>query len=189
MEIVTKKIREMERAAYNPRVTLRPGDIEYENLQRSITDYGLIIPVIWNRKTNRVVSGHQRLTVLENLGEKLVDVSVVDLDEMQEKQLVVALNKIEGKWDDEKLSELVKELGVYAPLTGLSQAEIALLSSDIEEVIDSDRVDEENEGVEGIYNITLTFDMADKADITDYIRENGKTPLVEAMLDKMRERM
>ena len=71
----------------------------------------MIIPVIWNKRTNRVVGGHQRLTVLENEGEVEVDVSVVDLDETQEKQLNIALNKIEGGWDDEKLAELLMELG------------------------------------------------------------------------------
>lgn len=118
MEIIRKKIREMDRATYNPRVDLMPGDTEYENLRRSIKTYGLIIPVIWNERTNRVVGGHQRLTVLENEGETEVDVSVVDLDETQEKQLNVALNKVEGGWDEEKLGELLAELGEDATLTG-----------------------------------------------------------------------
>jgi ParB-like chromosome segregation protein Spo0J len=111
MQIERKKIRDMDRAAYNPRIELIPGDTEYENLRRSITTYGLIIPVVWNKRTNRVVGGHQRLTVLENEGETEVDVSVVDLDETQERQLNVALNKVEGGWDEEKLGDLLAELG------------------------------------------------------------------------------
>lgn len=90
MRIVRKKISDMERATYNPRIDLIPGDMEYENLRRSIKTYGMIIPVVWNERTNRVVGGHQRLTVLENEGETEVDVSVVDLDETQERQLNVA---------------------------------------------------------------------------------------------------
>lgn len=81
MQIERKKISDMERATYNPRIDLIPGDMEYENLRRSIKTYGMIIPVVWNERTNRVVGGHQRLTVLENEGETEVDVSVVDLDE------------------------------------------------------------------------------------------------------------
>ena len=106
MQIVRKKISDMERATYNPRIDLIPGDMEYENLRRSIKTYGMIIPVVWNERTNRVVGGHQRLTVLENEGETEVDVSVVDLDETQERQLNVALNKVEGGWDNDKLAEL-----------------------------------------------------------------------------------
>ena len=111
MQIVRKKISDMERATYNPRIDLIPGDMEYENLRRSIKSYGMIIPVVWNERTNRVVGGHQRLTVLENEGETEVDVSVVDLDETQERQLNVALNKVEGGWDNDKLAELLTELG------------------------------------------------------------------------------
>ena len=113
MEIVRKKIADMDRAAYNPRRDLIPGDTEYENLRRSIITYGMIIPVVWNKQTNRVVGGHQRLTVLENEGETEADVSVVDLDETQERQLNVALNKIEGGWDEEKLGLLLAELGQF----------------------------------------------------------------------------
>lgn len=46
MQIERKKIRDMDRAAYNLRIELIPGDTEYENLRRSITTYGLIIPVV-----------------------------------------------------------------------------------------------------------------------------------------------
>ena len=55
MQILRKKISDMERATYNPRIDLIPGDMEYENLRRSIKTYGMIIPVIWNKRTNRVV--------------------------------------------------------------------------------------------------------------------------------------
>ena len=135
MQIERKKIRDMDRAAYNPRIDLIPGDTEYENLRRSIITYGMIIPVVWNERTNRVVGGHQRLTVLENEGETETDVSVVDLDETQERQLNVALNKIEGGWDDEKLGQLLAELGDDAPLTGFTQAEIDSLTNDINSLI------------------------------------------------------
>lgn len=97
MLIERKKIRELNRATYNPRIDLMPGDSEYENLRQSILKYGVVIPVIWNKRTNNVIGGHQRLTILENEGETEVDVSVVDLDDIQEKQLNIALNKIEGE--------------------------------------------------------------------------------------------
>ena len=37
MQIERKRIRDLNRAAYNPRIDLIPGDTEYENLRRSIT--------------------------------------------------------------------------------------------------------------------------------------------------------
>ena len=109
MEIIKKRIADMERAEYNPRVELMPGDDEYEKLKRNIDRFGVVVPVIWNKRTNRVVSGHQRLTVLMNEGVTETDVSVVDLDETAEKQLNIAMNKVTGEWDEVKLKELLDE--------------------------------------------------------------------------------
>ena len=186
MEIIRKKIREMDRATYNPRVDLMPGDTEYENLRRSIKTYGLIIPVIWNERTNRVVGGHQRLTVLENEGETEADVSVVDLDETQEKQLNVALNKVEGGWDEEKLGELLAELGEDATLTGFSQAEIDSLTNDIDSLIDTGTVEDELAAIEELFNLSLTFSKADQDDLKEYVKDYGKESLVEVILQKVK---
>ena len=184
MEIVRKKIAHMDRAAYNPRIDLIPGDTEYENLRRSMTTYGMIIPIVWNRQTNRVVGGHQRLTVLENEGETEVDVSVVDLDERQERQLNVALNKIEGSWDEEKLERLLTELGEEAYLTGFTQAEIDSITNDISSLLDTDTVEHELKEVEESFNISLTFDKADRDELETYVKDNGKGTLIEIIVQK-----
>lgn len=187
MQIERKKIAELDRAVYNPRINLIPGDMEYENLRQSIITYGMIIPIVWNRRTNRVVGGHQRLTVLENEGETEVDVSVVDLDETQERQLNVALNKIEGSWDEEKLERLLTELGDEAPLTGFTQAEIDSITNDISSLLDTDTVDEELKAVEEWFNISLTFDKADRDELETYVKDNGKGALIEVIIRKAKE--
>lgn len=184
MQIEKKKIRDIDRAAYNPRIDLIPGDTEYENLRRSIITYGLLIPVVWNKRTNRVVGGHQRLTVLENDGETEVDVSVVDLDETQERQLNVALNKIEGGWDDEKLAELLLDLGEDATLTGFTQQEIDSLTNDIDSLIDGDTVDEELKAIEELFNVSLTFDKADQEELKAYVKDYGKEALIQVIISK-----
>lgn len=184
MQIERKRISDLNRATYNPRIDLIPGDPEYENLRRSIATYGLLIPVIWNKRTNNVVGGHQRLTVLENEGEAEVDVSVVDLDPMQERQLNVALNKIEGGWDEEKLGTLLAELGDDATLTGFNQQEIDSLTNDIDSLIDGDTVDEELRAIEELFNVSLTFDKADQEELKAYVKDYGKEALVETIIQK-----
>ena len=67
--------------------------------------------MIWNKQTNNVVGGHQRLTVLENEGETEVDVSVVDLDPMQSGQLNVALTKSRAAGTRRNWPALLSELG------------------------------------------------------------------------------
>ena len=163
---------------------MQPEDAEYEKLRRSILTYGMIIPVVWNKRTNRVVGGHQRLTVLENEGEIEVDVSVVDLDETQERQLNVALNKIEGGWDEEKLAALLAELGDDAPLTGFTQAEIDSLTNDIDGLIDGETVDEELRAIEELFNVSLTFDKADQEELKAYVKDYGKEALIDVIIQK-----
>lgn len=186
MQIERKRIRDLNRAAYNPRIDLIPGDTEYENLRRSITTYGMLIPVIWNKRTGNVVGGHQRLTVLENEGETEVDVSVVELDETQERQLNVALNKIEGGWDEEKLAELLAELGDDATLTGFTQQEIDSLTNDIDSLIDGATVDEELRAIEELFNVSLTFDKADQEELKAYVKDYGKEALIEVIIQKVK---
>ena len=143
MEIIKKRIADMERAEYNPRVELMPGDDEYEKLKRNIDRFGVVVPVIWNKRTNRVVSGHQRLTVLMNEGVTETDVSVVDLDETAEKQLNIAMNKVTGEWDEVKLKELLDGLGDAAPETGFDLYEIEALENNVDALVDGDFLDSE----------------------------------------------
>ena len=94
MQIEKIPVAKLKAAEYNPRRALKPGDAEYEKLKRSITEFGYVEPVIWNKQTGNVVGGHQRLTVMRDLGITEIDCVVVELDLMREKALNVALNKI-----------------------------------------------------------------------------------------------
>lgn len=186
MEIIKKRISEMNLAAYNPRVELRPGDEEYETIKRSLGKYGLVQPIVWNRRTNTVVGGHQRLRVLADMGETEADVSVVDLDLIAEKQLNVALNKVEGKWDDRKLSEILLELGDDALQTGFTLPEIEVLQNELETFFDDEpeEAEEEPEPPQDFFLLTLQFDRADEKDIKSYIKKNGEDGIVMAIVQK-----
>lgn len=148
MVIIKKRIDDISPASYNPRVDLRPGDIEYDKLRRSIEEFGYIDPIIYNKRTGAVVGGHQRLKVLRDLGYDYIDVVEVDLDDNSEKALNIALNKVSGDWDNEKLVEILKELeadGYDVDLTGFDSGEIdSLLASMINDI--EDDIDDEDDG-------------------------------------------
>lgn len=130
MIIETKRTADLIPAAYNPRKDLKPGDAEYEKLKRSIEQFGYVEPVIWNKTTGFVVGGHQRLKVLLDMGITEVECVVVELDEDKEKALNVALNKISGEWDKEKLASLFADLQAAdfdVSFTGFEPAEIESL--------------------------------------------------------------
>lgn len=134
MIIEKKNTADLLPADYNPRKDLKPGDAEYEKLKRSIEQFGYVEPVIWNQTTGHVVGGHQRLKVLMDMGMTEVDCVVVAMDEEKEKALNIALNKISGDWDKDKLALLIADLqgaDFDVSLTGFEPAEIDDLFKDI----------------------------------------------------------
>lgn len=186
MEFEVKRIADMNRAAYNPRVDLQPEDEEYQAIERSLKRHGLVQPVVWNCRTNTVVSGHQRLTVLEAQGETEVTVSVVDLDDIQEKELNVALNKITGEWDDDKLSVILNELGEEAADTGFTLPEIDVLRDELKSYFDDVSAPDEEEPTEepeDSFLLSLTFDAADEKPLKAYIKEHSEDAVVRIIVD------
>lgn len=186
MEFEVKRIADMNRAAYNPRVDLQPEDEEYQAIERSLKRHGLVQPIVWNRRTNTVVSGHQRLTVLEAQGETEVTVSVVDLDDIQEKELNVALNKITGEWDDDKLSVILNELGEEATDTGFTLTEIDVLRDELKSYFDDVTAPDEEEPTEEpeeSFLLSLTFDAADEKSLKAYIKEHSEDAVVRIIVD------
>lgn len=106
MQIENIDISKLNPEKYNPRKDLKPGDAEYEKLKRFMERFGYVEPVVWNKNTGRVFSGHQRLKILVDMGLNEGDCVVVEMDEEREKAINIVLNKINGEWDTDKLAML-----------------------------------------------------------------------------------
>lgn len=105
------------------------------NLEQSLTEFGYVDPMIWNEATGFIVGGNQRLLALRKLGWNEVDVLVVHLSLDREKLLNIALNRISGDWDNEKLRLLLVELQeaeANLALSGFDKREIEVLLSSLE---------------------------------------------------------
>ncbi|EMF0139843.1 DNA modification methylase [Enterococcus hirae] len=152
MQIELMKLQDLKPADYNPRVKLEPGMDEYEKLKQSILEFGFIDPPIFNKRTGNLVGGHQRVAVAKDSGLcEEIEVSIVDLPLEKEKSLNVALNKISGRWDDDKLALLLKELDAdILDLSGFGEDEI----QDVIEQYDM-RLDMENEAIDDEFEIEL----------------------------------
>ena len=50
MNIKTLKTADLRPANYNPRRDLKPDDVDYQKLRRSIQEFGYVEPIIWNER-------------------------------------------------------------------------------------------------------------------------------------------
>ena len=127
-------LEQLQPAEYNPRQQLKPTDSAYQKLKRSLEEFGLVEPLIWNEKTRHIVGGHLRLRILKELDFTDIPVSVVQLSEAREKALNVILNNREaqGKFDPVRLRDLLQELEPLPEmdLTGFDSHDLANLQFD-----------------------------------------------------------
>lgn len=133
--IQTIQLEKLRPADYNPRKNLTKEDKEYQKLERSLKSFGNVQPIVYNQKTGNVVSGHQKLKILQEQGFKETDCVIINLNEEEEKALNIALNKITGKWDYSKLESVINELAEKEydlSKTGLDDEEIQDLISELD---------------------------------------------------------
>lgn len=119
--------RQMTNAAYNPRVIT---DEERARLAKIIEAHGIVAPTTWNKRTGRIVGGHQRTSICDDLygtDDYEVTVAEIDVDEDREVELNLALNnaQAQGSYDLTKLEQIFRDsptLNIEA--TGFSGADL-----------------------------------------------------------------
>lgn len=164
MIMKTYNINELLPADYNPRKELTADDREYQKIKTSIETFGYVDPIIIN-KDKTIIGGHQRLNVLRDLGYTDIDVIEIDIDKTKEKALNVALNKISGEWDIDKLGLLLNELktdNFDLDITGFDANELDGILFNVDEL--DDTFDLKDGDRTPIQTMSLTF-SDDQAEI------------------------
>lgn len=154
-------------ADYNPRKELKPGDPEFQNIQRSLKEFGYVDPIIIN-KDGTIIGGHQRASVLKSLGYTEADCIVVDLGKQDEKALNIALNKIGGQWDMSLLRDALQDLTlspVDVNATGYSDDELSVILGDV--------MLEKQHEESPIDRMTFTFSLEQYADLQQALQIIG----------------
>lgn len=159
MNIERRKLQDLKDAGYNPRIDLKPGDPEFENIKRSIEEFGYIQPIIVNGD-GVILSGHQRRKVLLYLGHAEAEVVVAQgMTEDQEKALVVAMNKVSGKWDEEALYEILRDFDRdLLEMTGFTEIEFEKLEIKFDTDASGDLVHDQSQPEKNVviqYNIVF----------------------------------
>ena len=96
------------KAKYNPRTISARNRA---GLKLSLRKFGYTQNIVFNRRTETLVSGHQRLDILAEQGYERVQVHVVDLPENLEKELNVAMNSpsVTGEFTPD-IDRLIQEI-------------------------------------------------------------------------------
>lgn len=137
-EVVELNRSAIQLASYNPRLITEEGK---KALKRIIKKYGLVGGIVANKRDGKIilVSGHQRITVMDELqkydrntheNDYKLRVDVITVDEKTEKELNIAMNNpnAQGQWDRDKLAEMIPDID-YKDV-GLSEADLSLLGLD-----------------------------------------------------------
>jgi len=147
VNIKTIKIADYSPAEYNPRLDLGPEDVEYQQLDASIMEFGFLELLVVNEGTGNIISGHQRVKILKTRGVTETEAIVVNFSLEKEKSANLALNKIRGDWDQDKLAVLLDELSKLPDfdigITGFDTPEISQIFDRYLEPKDADDFDAE----------------------------------------------
>ena len=135
-----KKLSDLNPHPGNPR---KITDEALLKLKKSLTEFGDLSGIIYNRTTNRLIGGHQRLKVLPPdidiqiedganhghffLGNDKFEVRFVDWDETKEKAANIAANQHGGEWEYPLLCDWINDLdskNIDMDLLGFSDEEL-----------------------------------------------------------------
>lgn len=128
----------IKNAVYNPR---KINETQFSGLKKNLKRVGLLQPLVWNKRTGNLVSGHQRLRALDQMEKSedyVLTVAVVDLDEKTEKEQNVFFNSttFQGEFDFEMLRELIPEINT--DFAGLDEYDLNIIGVDEDSIPDTD---------------------------------------------------
>jgi hypothetical protein len=143
---------QIKNADYNPRKISKKNR---ENLRKGLEAHKLVVPLTWNIRTGKLVSGHQRIKQLDEMEQSKdyeLTVAQIDVDEKQEKEINILLNNQSamGEFDIDLLGGLIEEVDYN--LAGFDDKDIdSLLGGfDVGLLSDDDlqqRADDYDEGI------------------------------------------
>ena len=127
---------EIKNAEYNPR---KISDINRKKLKENIKRIGYMGGIVVNKITMNLVSGHQRLAILDSLERKKdydLTVSMVELTEKEEVEQNIFFNNqnAQGDFDESKLKEIFEgDFDINLGSTGFENSDLAVFEIDLKE--------------------------------------------------------
>lgn len=125
---------EIQFASYNPRVI---SEEARKKLKKNLQTVGLLGGVVWNTRTGNLVSGHQKVSIMDAVNRYNPEtgdndyefrVEVVDFDEKTEKEQNLFMNNksVQGQYDDDMLRAMLSD-GIDYTNAGFEELDLQLL--------------------------------------------------------------
>lgn len=124
-------------ANYNPRKI--SGDA-LKKLKQNIKRVGLLGGIVWNESTGNIVSGHQRVTVLDQLNgydstdstDYIMRVEKVNMSLKEEKEQNIFMNNqsVQGEFDLDTLRDMIPDIDYKS--AGLTDQDLSMIGFDFE---------------------------------------------------------
>lgn len=167
----------------NPRVI---SDENRKALKRGIKKFGMVGGIVVNKRTGyTLVSGHQRLSVMDELQKYNAEtkennypirVDLIDVEEKEEKELLILLNNpsAQGEWDYDALRELIPDIDYKD--AGLTEQDLDIIGVDYnfqteEENTIAGELDDLMEPVREEHQAALTQKQAERAAKVEHMKQ------------------
>ena len=166
-----------------------PRTIPEENrkaLKRGIRKFGMVGGIVVNKRTgNTLVSGHQRLSVMDELqkynpetkeNDYLIRVDLIDVEEKEEKELLILLNNpsAQGEWNYDTLRELIPDIDYKD--AGLTEQDLDIIGVDFhfqteEESTIAGELDTLMEPVRAEHEVEVAQKQAERTEKTAHMKQ------------------
>nr|DAU87016.1 MAG TPA: ParB protein [Caudoviricetes sp.] len=166
-----------------------PRSISTENrkaLKRGIKKFGMVGGMVVNKRTGyTLVSGHQRLSVMDELqkynpktkeNDYIIRVDLIDVEEKEEKELLILLNNpsAQGEWNYDILRELIPDIDYKD--AGLTEQDLDIIGVDFhfqteEENIIADELDTLMEPVREERQAEVAQKQAERAEKVAHLKQ------------------
>lgn len=135
---------EITPADYNPR---KISDEARKKLKANIKKNGIIGGMVFNEQTKNLVSGHQKLSIADEVNKYDIEtqkndyqikVEVINVDLKTEKELNIFFNSksVQGEMDYSKLALIIPDIDV--DLAGLDEIDLSFVEVEMPQMIDID---------------------------------------------------
>lgn len=125
---------------YNPRTI---SEEARKALKKNIKENGIIGGMVWNENTGNLVSGHQKLSIADEINkydpetgknDYEIKVEVINVELKKEKELNIWFNSssVQGQYDYKKLALIFPDID--ADLAGLDEVDISMIEIELPDV-------------------------------------------------------